>query len=287
MGVYSHPLYYEIAFGFVDPKRQVSLFERFIRKYSAIPVSRFLDIGCGPALQLREIAGRGYQAVALDSSSRMLAYVRNKAKEEGTEIITIKSDLVEFETRPRVDFAFIMMGTVNYMRSNNDFLRHLDSVARSLNAGGLYLMEDLRLDSEHMFAPQKWTRKREGIKVRAFYRVELKDVLTQMLTERLRLEVDDYGRKLVLEECQDYKIIFPEEFRALVQMNGKFEFLGWFHRDSMRRLTRADADNIALLRRKGGRISAFRSGRCSTSGQSAVVKVAARTRSTDSSFSPT
>ena len=72
MAVYEEPLYYEIAFSFIDAKRQIDLFEKFIKKYSRIDVKWFLDIGCGPSLQLREAAKRGYGAIGLDSSSQML-----------------------------------------------------------------------------------------------------------------------------------------------------------------------------------------------------------------------
>lgn len=53
--IYNQPKYYEIAFSFVDAKKQVELFERFIKKYSKVKVKKVLDIACGPALQLREI----------------------------------------------------------------------------------------------------------------------------------------------------------------------------------------------------------------------------------------
>ena len=31
--IYNQPKYYEIAFSFVSPKKQVELFEQFIKKY--------------------------------------------------------------------------------------------------------------------------------------------------------------------------------------------------------------------------------------------------------------
>ncbi len=71
--VYGEPLYYEIAFGFVDPTAQVDLFEEFQRRYGETRANRFLDIGCGPGLQLREIARRGYEAVGLDLNPNMLS----------------------------------------------------------------------------------------------------------------------------------------------------------------------------------------------------------------------
>ena len=82
MEIYKQPLYYEIAFSFIDAKEQVDNFEKIIKKFSKIKVNRFLDIACGPSLQLREIARRGYEAIGLDLHAEMLAYLKKKAKEE-------------------------------------------------------------------------------------------------------------------------------------------------------------------------------------------------------------
>ena len=250
--VYREPRYYEIAFSFIDARKQVDLFERFIRKYSRINVKRFLDIGCGPSLQLREIAKRGYEAIGLDSSSHMLKYLHQKAKSEGIKIETIKADLIRFKLKKKVDFAFIMMGTISYVDSNNKFLMHLDSVANALKKGGLYLIENFRMDwaSEKFFGAGSWTMEKNGITVKTTYNIELKDTLAQMLTETMRLEVNDHGKKVTLEEVVETKMIFPQELLALIELNNKFEFIGWFERNRMRRLTKANMDNVTILRRK-------------------------------------
>ncbi len=252
MNVYRQPLYYETAFSFINPRRQVDLFLRFIGKYSGRPVKRFLDVGCGPALQLREIASRGYEAVGLDSSRDMLEHAGRKAKEGNVRIETVRADMTDFVLAKKVDFAFVMMGTINYMRSNDEFLRHLDCVAKSLRKGGLYLIENLRLDwaNTRFFDPQSWTMESEGIKVRTTYGVELKDALTQTLRETLRLDVNDHGKRIVLEQCVDTKMIFPQEFLALIELSGRFEFIGWFERERMKKLRKAGMDNICILRKK-------------------------------------
>jgi len=252
MSVYSEPLYYEIAFSFVDAEKQIDLFQRFIDKYSKIKVERFLDIGCGPSLQLREIAKRGYEAVGLDKNSEMLRYLKEKAKEEGVRIETVKADMTNFRLEKKADFAFIMMGTISYIKSNREFLTHLDSVADSLRKGGLYLIENFRLDwaSDDFFGPGSWTMERSGIHVKTIYDVQLTDVLTQMLQETMTLEVSDQGRKLVLKEKDVTKMIFPQEFLTLVELNGRFEFIGWFERYRVKKLEKASMDNITLLRAK-------------------------------------
>lgn len=252
MAVYKEPLYYEIAFSFIDAKKQVDLFEKFIEKYSKRKVTRVLDIGCGPSLQLREIAKRGYEAVGSDLNSQMLKYLGERAQEEGIKIETIEADMTHFILKEKVDFAFIMMGTISYIKSNEKFLTHLDSVAHSLKKGGVYLIENFRLDwvSDKFFGPESWTMERNGIQVKTTYDVQLKDTLTQMLMETMRLDVNDHGKKLIFEECIDTKMIFPQEFLTLIKLNNKFEFVGWFERNSTTSLTKANMDNIAVLRRK-------------------------------------
>ncbi len=252
MPIYTEPLYYEIAFGFVDAVRQVNLFEDFIKKYSHIRVRRFLDIGCGPALQLREIARRGYEALGLDESTQMLNYLRERAVAEGIMIETVLADMADFNLEEPVDFAFIMMGTIGLIESKEMFLSHLDCVADSLRLGGLYLIENLKLDwaKKDFFGSESWVMERDGVKVKATYEIQLNDALTQMLTETMRLEVDDHGKGQVLEESRETRMIFPQEFITLVEMNGRFEFLGWFERNKMIELNKAIMDNIALLRHK-------------------------------------
>jgi SAM-dependent methyltransferase len=252
---YAEPLYYEIAFGFVDPARQADLFLTHARRHARIEARSFLDVGCGPALQLRELARRGHRAVGLDRSPRMLSYLRAKAREEGTEIETVRGDMRSFRLDRKVDFAFIMMGTIAYLRNNDEFLSHLRSVARAVKRGGLYLIENMKLDwagdgGRSMFGGQVWTAQRDGVEVRTSYGVKLGDALSQTLDETLTMEVDDHGERVFLRDSARTKLVFPEEFKALVRLEGSFEFVGWFERLTARRLKTASFDNIALLRRR-------------------------------------
>ncbi len=252
MNIYKEPFYYEIAFSFVNPKKQVDLFEKFIERFSKIKVKRVLDIGCGPALQLREMAKRGYEAVGLDLSPQMLDYLKQKAKEERINIETIKSNMTHFKLTRKADFAFIMMGTIGYIKSNEEFLSHLSCVANSLKRGGLYLIENFIIDwrDKTFSKPQNWTMERDKVKIRTEYKLELKDVLNQIITETIKFKINNKGKKLIFEEREDRKLIFPQELLTLIKYDKNFEFLGFFERDKLRQLTKANNDNIVLLRRK-------------------------------------
>ena len=251
--VYKEPVYYEIAFGFVDPVEQVNLIENFIEQYSERSVERFLDIACGPGLQILEIAERGFDAVALDNSPEMLDYLELKAEEKGVSVSTVQSDMRNFDLKSKVDCAFIMMGTINLVESNEDFLRHLDSVGSSMKKGGLYLMENfagLGWFNEDIFNKTSWKEARNGIKVDASYETVLLDSMDQKVRETMKLKVDDNGEEMKFEEIEETKLIFPQELEVLVRMNGSFEMVGWFEQSSTKELEKPSTKNIVVLRKK-------------------------------------
>jgi cyclopropane fatty-acyl-phospholipid synthase-like methyltransferase len=255
MEIYEQPLYYEIAFSFIDPKEQVDNFEKIIRKFSKTKANRFLDIACGPSLQLREIARRGYETIGLDLHPEMLAYLKEKAKEEKVKIETIQADMYKFKLTKKVDFAFIMMGSLD-AESNEKFLSHLDSLAASLNKGGLYFIQNMTLDWTQN-VKQTWVMERDAIKVETTFETHLKNVLNQIYTEELTLEVRDHGERKRFTHKEDLKFIFPQELKTLIKLNGKFEFLGWWkgncnawHLNQPLEKTKELNNNMVLLRKK-------------------------------------
>ena len=250
--IYNQAKYYEIAFSFVDSKKQADLFEKFIKQYSKANVTSVLDLACGTALQLREMAKRGYQSIGLDSSSKMLDYLKSESKKEGLKVETIKEDINNFKLKEKVDFAYIMMGSIIYVENNDLFLSHLNSVADSINDGGLYLIENLAINwaDPSFFKPQRWTMKQDKIKVKTTYQIVPKNPLKQTVTQTLKMEVEDDGKKTEFIDKDDLKIIFPEELKLLLDKNGKFELIGFFERDNTKLLKSVSADNIVLLRKK-------------------------------------
>jgi SAM-dependent methyltransferase len=256
MEIYEHPLYYEIAFSFFDVKKQVDTFELIIKEFSKVKARRFLDVACGPSLQLREIAKRGYEAVGLDLTPEMLSYLSKKAEMEGLQIEAVQADMCNFGLRKKADFAFVMMGSL-VVESNEKLLSHLDSVASSLNRGGLYLIQNVGVDWTRT-AEQSWSIERDGITVKTTFNIRWKNILDQMYTEEITLEIDDHGQRMRLESKEDLKFIFPQELKMLIRLNGKFEFLGWWEGTEStwfldKPLEKAKTPsnlNIVLLRRK-------------------------------------
>ena len=248
MSVYDQPLYYEIAFSYQDVKGQVDFFEEVAKKYSKASVRRFLDIGCGPSPQLREIAKRGYEAIGLDISPKMLAHLKLRAQEEGVKVETVQADMNNFRLRKKCDFAFVLSGSL-YIDSNKQFLKHLDCVANALEKGGLYLFENfpLGLYESHR---EEWTMKWGQIEVRTTFETKVKDELEQIYEDKITFEVDDQGEKKRFSSTFITKNIAPQELKALIELNGKFEFIGWFEHLKLEPLRTTKGNNIVILRKK-------------------------------------
>ena len=247
MSVYDYPQYYEIAFSYQEVKRQIDYFETLIEKYCKRKARRFLDIGCGPSPQLREISRRGYEAVGLDKNTKMLDYLNQKAKEEDLVVGTTQADMQSFRLAKKCDFTFTLSGSL-VARSNQELLKHLKCVADALNDGGLYLLENLSIGLvEH--GRQEWVMKSDGIEIKTTFEAKVTDVMRQVSQGKLTLEVDDHGKRLTLVNIEETKDYAPAEFESLVELSGRFRFLGFFKHLSLELLKAPSGDNIVLMQK--------------------------------------
>ncbi len=164
--------------------------------------------------------------------------------------------MANFKLEEKVDFAFIMMGSLS-VESNEKFLSHLDSVAASLNSGGLYFIQNMDLNWT-IDERQSWTMERNGITVKTTFETHFKDIIDQICTEKTTTEVNDNGKILRFVDEEDLKFIFPQEFKMLVNLNDKFDFLGWWEGDEntwylnkpIENATEVENINMVLLRKK-------------------------------------
>ncbi len=250
--IYAHPKYYEIAFSFVDIKKQIDLLEKFLNKHSEVKVKRVLDIGCGPSLQLREFVHRGYQGIGMDICKPMLEYLTKKAKHENLEIKTLCADMTDFNFKKKVDLALIMMGTIGDFKSNQDLYKHLTCVGNALKKGGLYIIENATLDwrPKTILKPQIWTIEKNNIKVKTTFKLEILDLVKQELLETLEIKITDGNKKKEFVEKSRRKLIFPQEFMEIVNKTNKFKLLGYFKKSSeIVKMKKANNSNYLLLKK--------------------------------------
>jgi SAM-dependent methyltransferase len=228
VAVYQHPKYYELAFSFRDIPAEVDVFEAVIKRYSRIPVGRMLELGCGPAPHLPELARRGYTYVGVDLSQPMLAYAQQRAASLGATATFQEANMLDFQLEEPVDFAFLLLGSL-FARNTVEVRSHFDAVGRALKGGGVYL-----LDWCVQFAPpaaraESWEMAHDDVAVKTTYQVHPVNPVEQTVEECLTLEAIDAGVQTVLRDVRVRRDIYPQEFLLLLASRSDFEFVGWWN----------------------------------------------------------
>ncbi len=226
--LYGFPRYYEIAMSFRDIPHEVDVFEECFRRFSRIPVKSVLEIACGNAPHLEELAKRGYRYTVLALSEAMIASSAEKAKRAGARAEFVRSRMSAFRIDPPVDFAYIMLGSL-YVADTAELTGHFDSLAASLRPGGLYLMDWCLKTWGTPFVGESWDMEQDGIKVTTSGDMETVDAMAQTFVETIRFDVDDHGRHVKVEDRSVVRAVHPQEFLLMLKLRGDFEFVGWWN----------------------------------------------------------
>ena len=225
--IYNYPLYYDIAFGYRNISQEVRELERCFEVFGERPVKSILELGCGSAPHMLQLLQRQYHYSGLDISQAMLDYARGKAAKAGWRPPLFLGDMVEFSTPEPVDAILIMLGSL-YVKSTQELLTHLNSVAEALHPGGLYIL-DWCIDFEPLGnKSQHWQEKRGGVTVDVHYRTAVREAAEQLFDERITLDVSDQGRQRVIENHSLRRAIYPQEFLLALQLTPGLQFVGWF-----------------------------------------------------------
>src|SRR5207248_3011093 len=145
MEAYQYPHYYAIALAPSDPGRETDFFEAAIDRFSKGKVNRVFELGAGTAPYLEEWHKRGYAYCGLDLSPAMIEFGREKAQRCGIEAKFVLGDMRDLDRGlGPFDLAYVLLGSL-YVRSNGEFLDHLDRLAAVLAPGGLYLLDSFGL----------------------------------------------------------------------------------------------------------------------------------------------
>jgi SAM-dependent methyltransferase len=250
MEAYRYPHYYEIALAPGDVAREVDFFEAVIDQFSVVKVRRVFELGAGTAPYLKEWHRRGYIYCGLDLSPAMLDFARERAARKGIDAAFVLGDMRDLDRGlGPFDLAYAMLGSL-YMRSNREFLDHLARLADLLTPGALYLLDSVVWFRILYNYRRSWTRRRDGVAVHTRYRAEPLDPIAQTYNETLTFTVDDHGRKLTIEGRVATKIFFPQEFLCLVELSGRFEFIGWYNDFSLTAPLAPEGRHVVILRRR-------------------------------------
>jgi len=101
-----------------------------------------VDLGCGTGRALLPLARRGFRAVAVDLSLRMLRIVGRKAALENLRIDRIGANLVQLDCirSDSADYCLCLFSTLGMIRPRANRQRVLAHARRILKPGGLFVL---------------------------------------------------------------------------------------------------------------------------------------------------
>jgi len=227
--LYDYPEYYEVAFSFRDIPRETAFLDECISRFSTIPVDRILEVACGTAPHAIELVKRGYSYCGLDVNRYMLDHARYKLRDIAKQAQLVLGDMVDFEIKGKVDFAYVMLGSL-YLSSSRETDSHFDSVARALNPGGLYLLDWCVQFGDPLAhaGDNAYSIEQNGIRVDSKFNIELIDADRRMYEEIWTVAVNDHGRQQTFEMTERNKAIMPQEFLNFIENRDDFAFVGWW-----------------------------------------------------------
>lgn len=162
------------------------------------PPASVLDLCCGPGRHSLELVRRGFVVTGVDKTKTYLHKARKLAKKESLEAEFIQKDMRSFCKPNTFDAAINLFTSFGYFEKIEDDKKVLRNVYRSLNRGGIFLIDTVG-----------------------------KEVLARIFRERDWMEIDG---NIILEErkvCKDWTWI---ESRWVLLKDGKMEEYTVSHR---------------------------------------------------------
>lgn len=252
---YDYPQYYDLLFQ-EDTKREASFLEAAFQRYGTIPVQRIVEPGCGSGRLIVELAARGFHVTGLDLNETSLQYARNRLKRRGLAGRLVTADMASFTLRRPVEGAYCLVNTFRHLLDEATARKHLQSVARALRPGGIYVL------GLHLFPPdaidectERWTAKRGRTRVTGTLRVLDTDHRRRL--ERIRVTVrvsPPSGLDLRMRSEFQLRRYSAAQIKKLfasvpeLELCDVFDF--WFDLEDPLPLDNELADSVFILRRR-------------------------------------
>jgi SAM-dependent methyltransferase len=170
---------YDIAFGW-DVSAEVDwLVERLGPGFRSV-----LEPGCGTGRTLEALAQRGLEVTGVDSSPSMAAFARQRVPAANVFI----RHMAEFDLGRTFGGAVSAVSTVGLL-SPDELGRHLEAMARHLERGASYLVQQALVAAEPELWRSEWDAERDGLRLHIVWEALEQDSASQREESRSRVEI--------------------------------------------------------------------------------------------------
>lgn len=100
-----------------------------------------LDLACGTGSFTIELAKRGIDIYGIDSSESMLSVAKQKAADNGLDILFLHQQMQSIDLYGTVDTVFCMLDSINHLTRESDVMKTFSRVSLFLNPGGFFVFD--------------------------------------------------------------------------------------------------------------------------------------------------
>ncbi len=100
-----------------------------------------LDLACGSGSLSLELAARGCEVIGVDGSADMLAIAREKAQEEGQDILFLCQDMRQLDLYGTVDSAVCLLDSMSHILNTADLSEIFRRLGLFIAPGGLLVFD--------------------------------------------------------------------------------------------------------------------------------------------------
>lgn len=231
--IFEHPRLYDLAFGFRNVKVQCDGILALARRYGVASPASVVELACGPANHLRELARRGLRAYGVDNNREMLAYAASLAKRDGVAIHFVRADIRTFRLPKRVDFGMCLFDSFCHCASDEDAIATLRAAGAAIRPGGLLILELTHpadfFGKEPKRAVSRWTQTYEDVVVTTHLAHTRSDPISETHVPSLTIDAryrDGRPPKKIVDQLF-YRMWLPSGIRHVARASGCFDAVGW------------------------------------------------------------
>jgi SAM-dependent methyltransferase len=243
LAMYRKPRLYDIAFGFRDIAAECSGLLTLAARFGMRHPRSALELACGPAHHLRELARRGLTCQGIDINEEMLGYARELCRRDGVDVALRRGDMRTFDAGRKYDLVLCLFDSFAQCTTESDAVTTLRSAAAALLKGGLLFVEFTHpsdyFGKGRSRTSDSWTQREGDIAVKARFTVTRLDPVDETFVASLTI-VPKPSKKAVARtngaQPRTERIVMRWQqrmwmkggFQYVALASGCFDIVGWY-----------------------------------------------------------
>jgi SAM-dependent methyltransferase len=234
--MYRKPHLYDLAFGFRDIPAECTGLLTLAARHGVERPRSVLELACGPAHHLRELARRGLRCVGLDINGEMLAYARELCRRDGVAVTLRRADMRTFAAGRRFDLVLCLFDSFAQCVTDRDGIETLRRAGAALRKRGLAFVEFTHpadyFGKGRSRTSERWTQGRGKERVRARFSLTRFDPVAETFVASLVIEPHAppgkrAGRAARLAMRWPQHMWLRGGVQYVVEASGCFDVVGW------------------------------------------------------------